>query len=172
MAMSDEKIVEALREMRARVQGPKGNWPPERLSPEDMTRRINTLDPPDVAKHLVFMCDEAERMLKEGRREKVMRWLGFIQGALWGRGVTSIAEAKDANKPDDPKPDEPKPSVPEGSIFYYEPRYGSRRNVDNVCEGCGKFVGDCSCGEASSGGTPHHPSGRAYYEEEWEQFNK
>jgi len=169
MPMSDQKIVEALHKMRAQVQGPKGTWPPVRLSPEDMTQKINALDPPDVAKHLVFMCDEAERMLKEGRREKVMRWLGFIQGALWGRGVTSIAEAKDANKPDEPAPKSRMSMAEEGGIMYYEPRYGSRRSA--VCEGCGKFVGDCSCGD-SARGIPHHPSGRAYDDEEWEQFHK
>lgn len=35
---------------------------------------------------------------------------------------------------------------------------------------CGKHVSECCCGEDHSG--PHHPSGRAYYDEEWEQFYK
>jgi hypothetical protein len=42
------------------------------------------------------MCDEASRMIREEpwRREKVMRWLGFIQGAMWAGGYISIDTGK------------------------------------------------------------------------------
>lgn len=35
---------------------------------------------------------------------------------------------------------------------------------------CGKHKSECCCGESHNG--PSHPSGRAYYDEEWEQFAK
>ena len=36
-------------------------------------------------------------------REKLMRWLGFVQGALWVKGIYGIDEMREHNKP----PDEP-----------------------------------------------------------------
>jgi hypothetical protein len=35
----------------------------------------------------------------EGRREKAMRWLGFIQGVLWMLGVP-LEDLKNMNRPD------------------------------------------------------------------------
>jgi hypothetical protein len=50
--------------------------------------------------HLRYMCKQIPVFLAENRREKVMRWLGFIQGAMWALGMTSIAEMKELNRPD------------------------------------------------------------------------
>lgn len=38
------------------------------------------------------------RVQLQGEREKVMRWLGFIQGALVDRGAASIDEMRDLNQ--------------------------------------------------------------------------
>jgi hypothetical protein len=43
------------------------------------------------------------------------------------------------------------------------------RSDNNWCV-CGKHVSECCCGEDHS--PPHHPSGRAYDEEDYEQFYK
>lgn len=55
----------------------------------------------DIAdlKHLRYMC-EVVQTFPEARKEKAMRWLGFIQGALWSMGFITIQEAKEANMPD------------------------------------------------------------------------
>lgn len=50
-------------------------------------------------RHLVFMCIEGASYA-EHRREKAMRWLGFVQGALWAHGLASIEEMKAVNRPD------------------------------------------------------------------------
>jgi hypothetical protein len=34
------------------------------------------------------------------RKEKIMRWLGFMQGALWVKGIYSIDEMRAHNKPE------------------------------------------------------------------------
>jgi len=47
-------------------------------------------------RHLIFMCQEAATF---SNREKAMRWLGFIQGALWTKGLATIDELKDMNRP-------------------------------------------------------------------------
>lgn len=60
----------------------------------------NTLMPArEKAAHLRLMIETTRELLVEGRREKVMRWLGFIQGAVWTLGFASIDTLKDMNKP-------------------------------------------------------------------------
>lgn len=38
------------------------------------------------------------------RREKIMRWYGFIQGALWMGGYFTVRQLKDHSRPDAPLP--------------------------------------------------------------------
>lgn len=83
MAMTTEKIVEAFAACRALL--------PEKTLPvrgSDLWQQ-----------HLVFMCEEGSTYA-EGRREKAMRWLGFVQGALWAHGLAPIDELKNMNRPD------------------------------------------------------------------------
>jgi hypothetical protein len=49
--------------------------------------------------HLRWMCLAGCGFVDAGRLDKANRWLGFIQGALWSLGVTSIDEMKDWNRP-------------------------------------------------------------------------
>lgn len=50
---------------------------------------------------LCRVCGKDVQAQRDSRREKVMRWLGFIQGALWAHGIQTIATSKDDNKPDE-----------------------------------------------------------------------
>ncbi len=50
--------------------------------------------------HLLFMCEEGA-LYVEHRREKAMRWLGFVQGALWVLGCADIETLKNMNRPDE-----------------------------------------------------------------------
>ena len=49
--------------------------------------------------HCVSMLYEMKRFLREGRIDKVNRWLGFIQGVLWFCGIYTLNELKDHNRP-------------------------------------------------------------------------
>jgi hypothetical protein len=49
--------------------------------------------------HLRFMCEEAQKFVDQGRIEKAMRWLGFLQGVLWARGFYSLDDLKNHSKP-------------------------------------------------------------------------
>jgi low affinity Fe/Cu permease len=49
--------------------------------------------------HVRQMIPKTIQFLYDQRREKAMRWLGFIQGALWSHGIYSIEEMKQHNKP-------------------------------------------------------------------------
>lgn len=49
--------------------------------------------------HLLWMCEEAKKIVDEGRTEKAMRWLGFLQGALWALRVRTLEQMKHDNAP-------------------------------------------------------------------------
>lgn len=49
--------------------------------------------------HCHWMLDEMEELLLEDRREKVMRWLGFVQGVLFASGHFPIEALKNHNRP-------------------------------------------------------------------------
>lgn len=52
--------------------------------------------------HLLWMCEEGiPGLVREGRIEKAMRWLGFVQGALWAMGEYSIEKLREHNRNQD-----------------------------------------------------------------------
>lgn len=58
------------------------------------------LCPEDGVAHLLYMLDEMEKFLDEGRTEKVYGWLCFIQGVCWALGYQTLKELKDLNRPE------------------------------------------------------------------------
>lgn len=91
--MTDEKAIQAARAVRAMLEreGLRGG----RRNVEACAHTI------EGAEHLVFMCEEIENMIELGHRGKAMRWLGFVQGALWARGDATIEKLKNINRPDE-----------------------------------------------------------------------
>jgi hypothetical protein len=51
--------------------------------------------------HFLFMCQEAQKFVDEGRIEKAMRWLGFIQGVLWADNEFTLDDLKNHSRPDE-----------------------------------------------------------------------
>lgn len=51
-------------------------------------------------KHILWMTEQVPKLIDEGKIEKSMRWLGFIQGALWARGLVSIGDLRAQNGKD------------------------------------------------------------------------
>jgi hypothetical protein len=51
------------------------------------------------AGHLLYMTETAVQFVVIGKTEKAMRWLGFIQGAMWSGGYISIDDLKQMNMP-------------------------------------------------------------------------
>ena len=49
----------------------------------------------DFCDRLIAMIDREPE-----RREKIMRWYGWIQGALWALGVYTVDELKAHSRPD------------------------------------------------------------------------
>lgn len=48
--------------------------------------------------HVLGMCRKVRQFLDEGRIEKAMRWLGFIQGWFWAIEHYSVKELADHNR--------------------------------------------------------------------------
>ncbi len=63
-----------------------------RISPETK----DPLDAPALA-HALWMCEQTKAYATTNM-EKASRWLGFIQGVLWTKGVFSISDMKDDNR--------------------------------------------------------------------------
>ena len=53
--------------------------------------------------HCHRMLEKMPDYIVQGRIEKVMRWLGFIQGTLWALDYLSIDSLKNQSVPDEEK---------------------------------------------------------------------
>ena len=65
----------------------------------------------ETVRHLLHMCDELDRMLGTVAEmdeagtdfteefEKIMRWLGFMQGVFWSSGQFTMNELRGHNSP-------------------------------------------------------------------------
>lgn len=54
--------------------------------------------PVDAVAHATWMISQTLQFLDEGKIDKAMRWLGFIQGVLWTTGRCTIEELKEMNR--------------------------------------------------------------------------
>lgn len=73
---------------------------PRKMSDDDTLRKGPEVGDVDWAAHLNYMCVEAQKFVDEGRVEKAMRWLGFLQGVLWESGEFSLDDLKNHSRPD------------------------------------------------------------------------
>jgi hypothetical protein len=48
--------------------------------------------------HLLHVCATIPKLLEENRVEKAMRWVGFLQGAMWALGEFTVAQLADMNR--------------------------------------------------------------------------
>lgn len=97
--MTPEKVVSVLSQYRRRLA-----TTPMRLSQEQFDSYCHWrhgVPHRDVLCHLAWMCEQAIDFVAEGRMEKAMRWLGFIQGVLWALGIKTLNELRDDSKPDE-----------------------------------------------------------------------
>lgn len=115
--MSTTKIIQAARACADLIHREwRGNHTKPVAARTDADKTAAHLIERDRAGHLLFMCNEIERMIAEpdgpvggpenrpghtvSTRDKAMRWLGFVQGALWAGNLATIAELKRMNMPE------------------------------------------------------------------------
>jgi hypothetical protein len=104
MAMKEDRILEALATCEGIIQAKMidPSTAPMRLHEDRMAQPLPMPEfTPRVraVSHLRAMIRTSMDMVQEGRREKVMRWLGFIQGAMWAFGLVDITTLKRMNMP-------------------------------------------------------------------------
>jgi hypothetical protein len=62
-------------------------------------KKVEQHEPWVALNHCYNMLETMEGFVREGRMDKVFRWLGFVQGVLWVNGVYSLEELKNHSKP-------------------------------------------------------------------------
>lgn len=90
--MTDTKILEAIAFYRTYLQ----NLGIEAAAYSHTTR---VEDRRQALAHLLQMIPQMEQFASTGQHDKVIRWLGFIQGVLWMGGYQTIHELKEVNRP-------------------------------------------------------------------------
>lgn len=101
MPMTEEKIAEACSKL-AEVLGVRG-YLPRRLTDAEKDLGMDALAPDRVREHYAFMLTSIPEFVEQRRREKAMRWLGFLQGVAYGASKASIMTLAQMNMPDAPE---------------------------------------------------------------------
>lgn len=102
--MTDAKVQLVFAEYHAKI---KSQYPPATAARCDTTKRWYELGTFQQASHLLWMCEEAQNFINQGRKEKAMRWLGFVQGVFCVQNLFSIEELGRHSMPDPEDPEEP-----------------------------------------------------------------
>lgn len=131
MPMSDEKIHEVLNLYEAKAR-------------EILANRDSFGDRYAASHKCMDMIPKVREFLREGKREKLMRWLGFMQGAWWTAGVYSVDELKAHNMPDGEKfePAKPNPHLDRMLSAVTPGPFNTRRVTDEERWAAEEALGD------------------------------
>lgn len=91
--MTDDQVKQVVQAYQARLS--KEGYQPAQI---DFDRTTSGFPRSRQLEHVAWMCDEIQRALAEGDREKAMRWLGFSQGVLWAQGIYAVNELREQNR--------------------------------------------------------------------------
>lgn len=141
MAMNHQRVREAFNACRAIVDKHGENPKPVRIDPAASVAPIGGVRPLAFWQHLAFCCETgiylatesqtlaigAEDTLQDlakakSRMEKAMRWLGFLQGVLWGGDYATLEELKKMNMPPFAEPETALPQRMSRPTSTGEPR--------------------------------------------------
>lgn len=56
---------------------------------------------PSKIEHMQTMIPKMREFNSDGRRDKLMRWIGFMQGAFWSLGIYDLEDLKQHNMPNE-----------------------------------------------------------------------
>lgn len=103
--MDAAKVEEVCREYRQALLKRWEHWEVEaelegrRFGEVESAKRSHAIPTVDTMRHLYFLLGEIPGLMAQGRTDKAMRWLGWVQGALWGLGFETLHDAKLRNAP-------------------------------------------------------------------------
>ena len=94
--MNLDRAIQQLSDLLEEIRRRRGFYkPPARIDESEPSSHFSG----PRLEHLAWMLQEI-RPWPEDKREKAMRWLGFVQGALWGMEFVTIEEMKRINMPE------------------------------------------------------------------------
>lgn len=95
--MRDDQILTAASKYyRELIQHAHHNRAPGRW--DAMEQRVFPRSEDGQLKHVMWMCLEIPMLVDQGKLDKAMRWLGFVQGVLWACRVYTIDEMRAHNR--------------------------------------------------------------------------
>lgn len=97
--MNDNKILEVVQIYRNFFEA-KG------IEPIDYPHELTLDSLAHGLAHCHGMLKKIEQFIKEGRREKAFRWLGFVQGVVWATSNYSLEQLTNHNRPDIKEPEQ------------------------------------------------------------------
>ena len=95
--MTDDKVIEAANGCRDIIVAACDTVPVAKRM--DIGKYPFDVATPELVGHLLYCCEQIVVLIRDGRREKAMRWLGFVQGALWANNLATIEYLGGLNKP-------------------------------------------------------------------------
>lgn len=72
---------------------------PRQLAEEEYLVLPEALTESQILGHLLYMCTAGAEHAQNGGLDKAFRWLGFVQGTLWSRGIYPINDLKEHSRP-------------------------------------------------------------------------
>jgi len=98
--MTPTKVKAVFQIYLARLDTQYPNVEPQQMTPNAQMHEVSRgLTYETEIAHLKYVCIQGQKFLDEGHAEKSMRWLGFIQGVLWARGMYTLDDLKNHNRP-------------------------------------------------------------------------
>lgn len=98
--MNAEKVTEICAKYAADIRSTRPDMAAERLPDAGAKFMAHYISPLAMTQHMLFLCEEIPKLMAAGRVEKAMRWLGWLQGALWGTNFETLEDAKMRNAPE------------------------------------------------------------------------
>ena len=95
MAMTDKKIREILDRYKTYLDAKQG------IENKALGEERRPFVHIDAFCHLRYMLDQMYGFLEQGKREKLMRWIGFMQGVFWRQGNYTLKDLKNQSRPDE-----------------------------------------------------------------------
>lgn len=101
--MTNKKILQVLQFYEAylstKYHPVKGEEYERLFKDDDTLQELIPTRRDEALSHVLAMIPQMREFLEQGRRDKVFRWLGFIQGVLWLSGEFSLEKLKLHNRP-------------------------------------------------------------------------
>jgi hypothetical protein len=94
-----EKLKSVFKVYESYILGVSPKKQPRRFS-EEQTKMKCSQCLKDETAHLLYMTQEAQKFVDEGKIEKAMRWLGFLQGVFWVDEDFTLDDLKRHSMPD------------------------------------------------------------------------